>query len=235
MNGKVLIVEDELSIQRILEFEIKQAEFDVELASDGEAGFEVAKTGAYDVIILDVMLPKKDGFSVCRGLRELGIHSHIIMLSARDDEFDRVLGLDNGADDYMTKPFSAREVVSKIKAILRRKASSGLQGNGTRIGDQNKLVYKDLVIDLNKFEVKAVGNLLEFTLKEYELLKFMVQHKGRVLSRDLMLDELWGTSFYGETRVVDVHVFKLRDKLKPYNILIKTVRGVGYLLEDDDA
>ena len=235
MNGKVLVVEDELSIQKILEFEIKQAEIDVELASDGEAGFELGKTGEYDVIILDVMLPKKDGFSVCRGLRESGIHSHNIMLSARDDEFDRVLGLDNGADDYMVKPFSAREVVSKIKAILRRKASSSSQQNTARIGDENKLVYKDLVIDLDKFEVKAAGNLLEFTLKEYELLKFMVKHKGRALSRDLMLDELWGMSFYGETRVVDVHVFKLRDKLKLYDILIKTVRGVGYLLEDDES
>lgn len=235
MNGKVLIVEDELSIQKILEFEIKQAEFGVALASDGEAGFELAKTGAYDVIILDVMLPKKDGFSICRELRELGIHSYIIMLSARDAEFDRVLGLDNGADDYMVKPFSSREVVSKIKAILRRKASNSSQDTIFRKDKENKLLYKDLVIDLEKFEVKAAGNLLEFTLKEYDLLKFMIQHKGRALSRDLMLDELWGMSFYGESRVVDVHVFKLRDKLKSYDISIKTVRGVGYLLEDDGS
>lgn len=235
MNGKVLIVEDELSIQKVLEFEMKQAELEVALASDGEVGFELAKTGIYDVIILDVMLPKKDGFSVCRGLRELGIHSHIIMLSARDDEFDRVLGLDNGADDYMIKPFSAREVVSKIKAILRRKASHDSQKSKQRIDDGQKLVYKDLIVDLDKFEITAAGNLLEFTLKEYELLKFMIQHKGRALSRDFLLDELWGLSYYGETRVVDVHVFKLRDKLKPYDILIKTVRGVGYLLEDDGS
>ena len=235
MKVKVLIIEDELSIQKILEFELKQANFDVVLASDGEVGFEFAKTDRYDVIILDVMLPKKDGFSVCRELRELGISSHIIMLSARDAEFDRVLGLDNGADDYMVKPFSSREIVSKIKAILRRKAKNNAQEIVASKGAENKLVYKELVIDLDKFEVKAAGNLLEFTLKEYELLKFMIQHKGRALSRDLLLDELWGMSFYGETRVVDVHVFKLRDKLKSYDVSIKTVRGVGYLLEDDES
>ena len=235
MNGKVLVIEDELSIQKILEFEIKQANFDVALASDGEAGFQLGKTGDYDVIILDVMLPKKDGFSICRELRELGIQSHIMMLSARDDEFDRVLGLDNGADDYMVKPFSTREIVSKIKAILRRKVNQPTGESTVAPSRANKLIYKDLVINLDKFEVKAAGNLLEFTLKEYDLLKFMVVNKGRALSRDLLLDELWGISFYGETRVVDVHVFKLRDKLKPYDILIKTVRGVGYLLEDDEA
>lgn len=235
MNGKVLVVEDELSIQKILEYELKQALFDVDLVPDGESGFKLAKTGEYDVIILDVMLPKKDGFSVCRGLRELGVHSHIIMLSARDTEFDRVLGLDNGADDYMIKPFSVREVVSKIKAILRRKARSDQKQNTAKGSGSNRLIYKDLVINLDKFEVKAAGDLLEFTLKEYELLKFMIQHKGRALSRDLLLDELWGMSFYGETRVVDVHVFKLRDKLKSYDISIKTVRGVGYLLVDDES
>jgi len=234
MSGKILVVEDELSIQKILEFEMKQADFEVDLASDGEVGFEKAKTGQYDVIVLDVMLPKKDGFTVCRELRSLKVNTHIILLSARDGEFDRVLGLDTGADDYMVKPFSAREVVSKLKAVMRRKKNleQVAEGNGSK---GRQLNYKCIEVNLDKFEVKVDGKLLEFTLKEYELLTFMIQNKGRVLSRDLLLDELWGMSFYGETRVVDVHVFKVRDKLKAYDVLIKTVRGVGYLLEDDES
>jgi len=232
MNGKILVVEDEISIQKILEFEIQQAGFEVDLAGDGAIGFEKARTGEYDVIILDVMLPKKDGFTVCRELRELNINTHIILLSARDAEFDRVLGLDTGADDYMVKPFSVREVVSKIKAVMRRKEKSekSVKLSAT---ESRKLTYKSLVVNLDKFEVKVDGKLLEFTLKEYELLTFMIQNKGRVLSRDMLLDQLWGMTFYGETRVVDVHVFKLREKLKAYGISFKTVRGVGYLLEDD--
>ena len=232
MNGKILIVEDEQSIQKILEFEITQANFEVDLASDGESGFNMAKTGDYDVIILDIMLPKKDGFTVCRELRELNVDTHIILLSARDAEFDRVLGLDTGADDYMVKPFSVREVVSKIKAVMRRKGNSGKVSDGSK-QQGRKLFYKTIEIDLDKFEVKVDKKLIEFTLKEFELLKFMIRNKGRVLSRDHLLDELWGITYYGETRVVDVHVFKLRDKLKVYDIKFKTVRGVGYLLEDD--
>jgi len=231
MNGKILVVEDETSIQKILEFEIRQADFKVDLAGDGEIGFEKAKNGDYDVIILDIMLPKKDGFTVCRELRELQVDSHIILLSARDAEFDRVLGLDTGADDYMVKPFSIREVVSKIKAVMRRKENS--EKKSKPASESRKLIYKNLTIDLDKFEVKAEGKPLEFTLKEFELLTFMIQNKGRVLSRDMLLDQLWGLTFYGETRVVDVHVFKLREKLKKYDISFKTVRGVGYLLEDD--
>jgi len=232
MNGKILVVEDEMSIQRILEFEIGQAGFEVDLAADGSTGFEKAKMGKYDVIILDVMLPKKDGFTVCRELREQNINTHIILLSARDAEFDRVLGLDTGADDYMVKPFSVREVVSKIKAVMRRKENME-KSVELPISDSRKLIYKSLVVNLDKFEVKVDGKLLEFTLKEFELLTFMIQNKGRALSRDMLLDKLWGMTFYGETRVVDVHVFKLREKLKAYDISFKTVRGVGYLLEDD--
>lgn len=232
MNGKILIVEDELSIQKILEFEITQANFEVDLASDGQTGFNLAKTGLYDVIILDIMLPKKDGFTVCRELRELGVETHIILLSARDAEFDRVLGLDTGADDYMVKPFSTREVTSKIKAVMRRKGRTEKQADESELRG-HKLVYQSIEMDLDKFEVKAGDEMIEFTLKEFELLKFMIKNKGRALSRDLLLDELWGISFYGETRVVDVHVFKLREKLKAYDITIKTVRGVGYLLADD--
>lgn len=233
MKTRVLIVEDELSIQKILQFEMEAAGFAVEVASDGEEGLEKALASVYDVLILDVMMPKKDGFTVCRQLREAGSSVHIILLSARDAEFDRVLGLDTGADDYMVKPFSAKEVVSKVKAVMRRKETSAQAVVPTVVENKQVLTFKNLTIDLDKFEVKIEGKLVEFTLKEFELLSYMVKNKGRVLSRNILLDTLWGMNFYGETRVVDVHVFKVRDKLKNYDITIKTVRGVGYVLEED--
>ena len=231
MDRRVLVIEDELSIRKVLEYELSTAGFEVDMEGDGESGVRQALDGDYGVILLDVMLPGLDGFSVCRELRQAGIRSHVIMLSARDDEFDRVLGLDSGADDYMVKPFSSKEVVSKVKAVFRRReldASVGVLKSGKR-----RVSYRNLVIDQDKFEVYVGDQLVEFTLKEYELLNFFVENKGRTLSRDVLLDELWGVSYYGETRVVDVHVFKLRDKLKMHGFVIKTVRGVGYILEDE--
>lgn len=232
MDGKILIVEDEASIRKILQYEFTQAGFlAVDIARDGMEGLEMGKSLDYDVILLDIMLPKVDGFSVCRELRAAGIRSHVIMLSARDGEFDRVLGLDVGADDYMVKPFSSREILSKTKAILRRRGFD--LENSSNVVLKKRLVYKNLTINYDKFEVRANGDLIEFTLKEYEVLVFLVKNKGRVLSREIMLNEVWDVSHYVESRVVDVHVFKLRDKLKQYGINIKTVRGVGYMLEDD--
>lgn len=228
MEKRVLVVEDEQSIQRILQYELVQAGFQVEVASDGDEGFRLAKDGGFDVILLDVMLPKRDGFSICRDLREHKVSSFIIMLSARDDEFNRVLGLDVGADDYMTKPFSSREVVSKVKAMVRRKEMTIPLAK-----EDNHLKYQGLTLNPDKFEVRYEEALIDFTLKEYELLAFLIKNKDKTLSRDVLLDHLWGMEYFGETRVVDVHIFKIRDKLKPYNIKIKTVRGVGYMLEGD--
>ena len=232
MEAKILIVEDEASISKVLQYEFAQAGFvDVEAASDGLEGLTMAKATNYDVIILDIMLPKLDGFSVCRELRAASVCSHVIMLSAKDDEFDRVLGLDSGADDYMVKPFSAKELLSKTKAILRRRDFK-LNPLSQAVAGKT-LKYKNLTINLDKFEVHADDCRIDFTLKEYEILVFLVKNNGRVLSREVMLDKVWDVSYYGESRVVDVHVFKVRDKLKPYGINIKTVRGVGYMLEDD--
>jgi len=233
MNGKILIVEDEISIQKILEFELVQAGFHVDIAGDGQTGLELAKTNVYDVILLDVMLPKKDGFTVCRELRENKTETHIILLSARDGEFDRVLGLDTGADDYMTKPFSVKEVVSKVKAVIRRQNKTQSRTESTVL-KTNVIEFKALKMDLDKFEVTTNDKLLDFTLKEFELLKYLIKHKGRAIHRNALLDDLWGITFYGETRVVDVHIFKLREKLKQYGIIIKTVRGIGYMLEEDN-
>ncbi len=227
MSKKVLVVEDEISIQRILQYDLMQSGFSVDLASDGEEGLQKALANQYDVMLLDVMLPKRDGFSVCKELRNRGNSTYIVILSARDDELDRVLGLDVGADDYMTKPFSSREVVSKVKAIIRRKEvlSAGKS--------KSYLSYQRIKLDSSRFEVLIDDKVVDFTLKEYELLEFLIQHKGQALSRDVLLDRLWGFEYDGDTRIVDVHIFKIRDKLKPYGIKIKTIRGIGYMLEDE--
>ena len=227
MSKKVLVVEDEISIQRILQYDLMQSGFSVDLASDGEEGLQKALANEYDVMLLDVMLPKRDGFSVCKELRNRGNSIYIVILSARDDELDRVLGLDVGADDYMTKPFSSREVVSKVKAIIRRREVLSA-GKG-----KSYLSYQRIRLDSSRFEVLIDDQVVDFTLKEYELLEFLIQHKGQALSRDVLLDRLWGFEYDGDTRIVDVHIFKIRDKLKPYGIKIKTIRGVGYMLEDE--
>lgn len=224
MSKKVLVVEDEISIQRILQYDLMQSGFSVDLASDGEEGLQKALADEYDVMLLDVMLPKRDGFSVCKELRNRGNSIYIVILSARDDELDRVLGLDVGADDYMTKPFSSREVVSKVKAIIRRREVLSA-GKG-----KSYLSYQRIRLDSSRFEVLIDDQVVDFTLKEYELLEFLIQHKGQALSRDVLLDRLWGFEYDGDTRIVDVHIFKIRDKLKPYGIKIKTIRGVGYML-----
>ena len=227
MSKKVLVVEDEISIQRILQYDLMQSGFSVDLASDGEEGLQKALADEYDVMLLDVMLPKRDGFSVCKELRNRGNSIYIVILSARDDELDRVLGLDVGADDYMTKPFSSREVGSKVKAIIRRREVLSA-GKG-----KSYLSYHRIRLDSSRFEVLINDQVVDFTLKEYELLEFLIQHKGQALSRDVLLDRLWGFEYDGDTRIVDVHIFKIRDKLKPYGIKIKTIRGVGYMLEDE--
>ena len=227
MSKKVLVVEDEISIQRILQYDLMQSGFSVDLASDGEEGLQKALADEYDVMLLDVMLPKRDGFSVCKELRNRGNSIYIVILSARDDELDRVLGLDVGADDYMTKPFSSREVVSKVQAIIRRREVLSA-GKG-----KSYLSYQRIRLDSSRFEVLIDDQVVDFTLKEYELLEFLIQHKGQALSRDVLLDRLWGFEYDGDTRIVDVHIFKIRDKLKPYGIKIKTIRGVGYMLEDE--
>lgn len=229
MSKKVLIVEDEFSIQRILQYDLMQSGFFVDLASDGEEGLQKALTTDYDVILLDVMLPKRDGFSVCKELRARNVSTYIVILSARDDELDRVSGLDYGADDYMIKPFSSREVVSKVKAIIRRKEVLSNEKSKSYLG------LGKLQLDSSRFEVHVDNKLVDFTLKEYELLEFLIKNKGQALSRDILLDRLWGFEYDGDTRIVDVHIFKIREKLKNYGIKIKTIRGVGYMLEDESV
>ncbi|WP_102026806.1 response regulator transcription factor [Salirhabdus sp. Marseille-P4669] len=230
MNKRILIVDDEESIVTLLKYNIEQAGFDTDVRYDGLSALEIAKQENFDLIVLDIMLPGLDGVEVCKQLRQSQIEVPILMLTARDDEYDRILGLELGADDYLTKPFSPREVVARIKAILRR----AKQKDETK-QEENKVEIGDLVIYKDKYEVYLKDDLLEFTPKEFELLLYLTNHKGKVLSRDQLLNEVWNYDFVGDTRIVDVHVSHLREKIEPNTkkpIYIKTIRGLGYKFEE---
>ncbi|MFD2830303.1 response regulator transcription factor [Corticicoccus populi] len=225
---KILVVDDEPSIVTLLKFNIEQAGFEVITADNGRAGLDTALSQSPDLIVLDLMLPEMDGMDVCRTLRQEKVNTPILMLTAKDDEFDKVLGLELGADDYLTKPFSPREVVARIKAILRR------SGAEDPVTDEQTIKIKDLVIHLDRYDVYFKENLLFLTPKEFELLLYLANNKGRVLSRDQLLDRVWDFQYDGDTRIVDVHISHLREKIeedtrKPK--YIKTVRGFGYKLE----
>jgi two-component system alkaline phosphatase synthesis response regulator PhoP len=233
MNKKILIVDDEESIVTLLEYNLRQAGFDVLTAYDGEEGLQRAKTESPNLIVLDLMLPKMDGMEVCKELRREHIHTPILMLTAKDDEIDKVLGLELGADDYLTKPFSPREVVARIKAILRR--INNFPEQSEKEGESIKINIGNLEIFPERYEVFLSGELLEFTPKEFELLLYLTKNKGRVLTRDQLLNAVWNYDFAGDTRIVDVHISHLRDKIeanskKPQ--YIKTIRGLGYKFEE---
>ncbi|EGQ22297.1 DNA-binding response regulator [Sporosarcina newyorkensis 2681] len=223
---KVLIVEDEQSIQKLLEFTLKQANYHTILASDGEQALSLVLDEEPDLIILDLMLPKIEGIEVCRMLRKQDIETPIIMLTAKGEEMDKIIGLEMGADDYMTKPFSPREVAARVKAVLRRTGEKKVQKTKEEI-----LGAGQLVVYPERFEVYLDKKQLDFTPKEFELLVYFMRHTNRVLTRDQLLQAVWNYDFAGDTRIVDVHVSHLRDKIeentrKPR--YIKTMRGVGY-------
>ncbi|RDI44243.1 response regulator transcription factor [Falsibacillus pallidus] len=234
MSKKVLVVEDEQSISTLLKYNLEQAGFDALTAADGEEGIEMAISHKPDLMILDLMLPRLDGIEVCKQLRQKKIMTPILMLTAKDDEFDKVLGLELGADDYMTKPFSPREVIARVKAILRR---SQVQSELMEEQEEEKPSIKigDLTIYPEQYEAYFEEKLLEFTPKEFELLLFLSRNKGRVLTREQLLSSVWNYDFAGDTRIVDVHISHLREKIeinskKP--AYIKTIRGLGYKLEE---
>jgi two-component system, OmpR family, alkaline phosphatase synthesis response regulator PhoP len=233
MCKKVLVVDDEQSIVTLLTYNLEQAGFTVVTANDGEEAIEKVASEQPAFIILDLMLPKLDGVEVCKQLRQQKVMTPILMLTAKDDEFDKVLGLELGADDYMTKPFSPREVVARVKAILRRTQLS----NG-EMETKDQIVIGDLKILPDSYEAYFRGERLELTPKEFELLVYLAKHKGRVLTRDQLLSSVWNYDFAGDTRIVDVHISHLREKIeqdtkKP--IYIKTIRGLGYKLEGPKA
>jgi len=231
---KILVIDDEPSIVELLVYNLKKEGYDVLKAYNAEEALEIAdKESDIDLFVIDVMLPNMDGFELARNLKshEKYKDKPIIFLTAKRDEFDRVLGLELGADDYITKPFSVREFLARIKAVFRR-----TQRSVAKVEEKpKKIVAKDLEIDLEKYEVKVRGSLVNLTPLEFELLRFLAENEGKVYSRDVLLDTLWGYDYYGDTRTVDVHIRRLRTKIEedPSNPkYIITVRGKGYKFKD---
>ncbi|WP_381404524.1 response regulator [Staphylococcus epidermidis] len=236
MSQKILVVDDEQSIVTLLKYNLETAGYIVEVAYDGEEALKKVETEQPELIVLDVMLPKKDGIEVCKTIRSDKNLVPILMLTAKDDEFDRVLGLELGADDYMTKPFSPREVVARVKAILRR--SQFVNEIEKEDVDDEDIIIGSVRIRPEFFEVYKEDELLELTPKEFELLLYLIERQGRVITREHMLNSVWNYEFAGDSRIVDVHISHLRDKLEEnpkQPKLIKTVRGLGYKLERPKA
>ena len=228
-NRKVLIVEDEQPIVEILKFNLEKEGYEVDFALDGITGYNKAITEDCDLILLDVMLPGMDGFEVCRKVREKS-SIPIIMLTAREEEVDKVLGLELGADDYMTKPFSIRELTARVKANLRRISKESVT-SGSAQNDGNIIVSGDLTINMERYEVQKRGAVIEITLREFELLKFLAMQPEKIFTRENLLENVWGYEYYGDVRTVDVTVRRLREKIEddpgmPRYIVTK--RGVGY-------
>jgi DNA-binding response OmpR family regulator len=236
---KVLVVEDEPSLVDTLQYSLSRQGYDVTVSSDGAKALEVARRERPDLVILDVMLPTLDGFEVCRILRQ-EMSAPILMLTARTDEVDKVVGLEVGADDYLTKPFSMRELMARVKALLRRVRLVREEMANEEKPEQGKsqaaerLVFPDLLIDLSRREMFYKGKLFHLKPKEFDLLVFLARNRGIVLSRDLILERVWGWDYDGGSRTVDVHVRWLREKIEdePANpTRIVTVRGIGYRFE----
>jgi len=237
MADKILVVEDEIALQETLAYNLKKQGYEVFATADGSEALDLAREIEPDLIVLDIMLPGIDGFEVCRILRKEMIMP-VIMLTARDDEIDRVVGLEVGADDYLAKPFSMRELLARVKAQLRRVRLNREEAQQLTFEDQalkgQKLEFGNLLIDTNRREIKINGEIVTFKPKEYELLTFFGQHKGKVLSREFILEQVWAWDFIGDSRTVDVHVRWLREKIEedPANpSRIITVRGAGYRFE----
>ncbi len=230
----VLVVEDEPSLQETLVYNLKKDGYAVEAVGDGRSAVEAARRLKPDLIVLDLMLPELDGFEVARILRK-EMTTAIVMLTARDDEIDRVVGLEVGADDYLTKPFSMRELLARVKAQLRRTRLIREElGQPETSAPHKRLTFDNLMIDLTRREVTLADKPLQLKPKEYELLLFFAEHKGQMLSREFILERLWGWDFIGDSRTVDVHVRWLRQKIEPDPAKpthIVTVRGGGYRFE----
>ena len=234
MADKILVVEDELSLQETLAYNLKHQGYEVETVGDGPSALDAARRFRPDLILLDVMLPGMDGFEVCRILRQ-EMNTPVLILTARDDEIDRVVGLEIGADDYMTKPFSMRELLARVKARLRlvrlireemAESSAGAPGPANQV-----INFGNLSIDLARREIRLNGAIVPAKPKEFDLLVFLAQHPGQVLTREVVLEKVWGWDYIGDSRTVDVHVRWLREKIEPDPAdprRILTVRGSGY-------
>ena len=237
MAEKILVVDDEISLQETLAYNLKKQGYEVETVGEGTKALELAREIKPDLIILDVMLPGMDGFEICRILRQ-EMSTPVLMLTARDDEIDRVVGLEVGADDYLAKPFSMRELIARVKAMLRRvrldREEASRDEHGNNADKPEVLEFGNLRINITRREITVDDEVVAFKPKEYELLTFFAQHQGQVLSREFILERVWGWDFIGDSRTVDVHVRWLREKVEqdpsnPQRVI--TVRGAGYRFE----
>ncbi len=226
---KILIVEDESSFSEAISFLLGKEGFETDVAENGRAALELFKASAYDLVLLDLMIPEVSGIDVCRAIRATSMVP-IIMLTAKDSEVDKVVGLELGADDYVTKPYSSRELVARIKAVLRRGTTESMDA------DSNSAIQVagNIRMDVERHQVTVNGTLINLPLKEFELLEFLMRNAGRVLTRGQLIDRVWGGDYYGDTKTLDVHIKRLRSKIEedPANPqLIQTIRGLGYKFE----
>lgn len=227
--AKILVVDDEEALQRLITHNLEREGYETIVAADGIKAMEILRQERLDLIILDLMLPGISGLEICKRLRQEKYEVPIIMLTARDEEIDKVLGLEMGADDYVTKPFGVRELMARVKAILRR------QQRPETVPEQRIYRAGNLVVNLDAYQAYLNGDQLELTLKEFELLSLLIRHRGRVLKREYILDTIWGYDVETGSRVLDVHVSKLREKLEEDTRnprYIRTIRGLGYKFEE---
>ena len=225
-NQKILIVDDDQNICELLRLYLAKEGYETLIAHDGEKALELFEQNKPNMVLLDVMMPRMDGWEVCRRIRAQA-NTPIIMLTAKGETFDKVLGLELGADDYVVKPFDSKEVVARIKAVLRR------AGSAVQEADEGVIEYDNLRLDMNSYELRVKGKVVEAPPKELELLNCLASHPNRVYTRDQLLDEVWGFEYYGDSRTIDVHVKRLREKLASASDKweLKTVWGVGYKFE----
>ncbi|CAM4491838.1 response regulator transcription factor [Paenibacillus phoenicis] len=228
MRSAILVIDDDEKITSMLRRGLAFEGYDVYTAQNGAEGLSMMLSADPDLIILDVMMPKVDGFEVCRRLREGGSTVPVLMLTAKDEVENRVKGLDIGADDYLVKPFALEELLARVRALLRRKDS------GSRSGSQ-RLIFEDIIMDLDSREVTRAGQRLELTAKEFELLHLFMQNPKRLLTRDLIMDKIWGYDYSGESNVLEVYIAMLRQKTEEHGgkRVIQTIRGAGYILRGE--
>ncbi|MGX7243285.1 response regulator transcription factor [Enterococcus quebecensis] len=232
---KVLVVDDEPSILTLLSFNLEKDGYEVMTAEDGAVGYELALSNQFDFIILDVMLPNMDGLEITKSLRREKIDTPILILTAKDDQVDKIIGLEIGADDYLTKPFSPREVLARMKAIFRRLKPAPGKSEEFIETPKAPLTIGEISIDEQNYEVRVRGQKIELTPKEFELLVYFIKRKDRVIDRDTLLDRIWNYDFAGQSRIVDVHVSHLRDKIEidpKRPAYLVTVRGFGYRFQE---
>lgn len=226
-KSKILVVDDDTNIAELISLYLQKEGYDTREVYSGKQAVEAFESYKPDLILLDVMLPEMDGYDVCKHIRRTS-KAPIIMLTAKCDVFDKVLGLELGADDYIAKPFDPKELIARVKAVLRRTIKEEVEVEDTR----NRIVLEDLIVDKDNYSVTYQGNILELPPKELEVLYFLASHPKQVFTREQLLDKIWGYDFVGDTRTVDVHIKRLRDKFEgdhPWSI--KTVWGVGYKFE----